>query len=156
MGYTDDRVIEQPGKRHVKMTQEMTVRFEDSQIDRLGQLARRSGRSISETAAMLVEEALRMSEHGSIVFRDSPVGRQAYVLGTRVAVWQVVPIVRSYGGDVQAAARHLEWPTARIQAALTYAAAYPDEIEAAIEDNARYDFGTVSRMLPQARLFAGE
>jgi uncharacterized protein (DUF433 family) len=105
---------------------------------------------------MLVEEALRMSEHGSIIFRDSPVGRQAYVLGTRVAVWQVVAIVRSYGGDVEAAAHHLEWPTARVQAALTYAAAYPDEIEAAIEDNARYDFGTLSRMLPQARLFTGE
>ena len=94
-----------------------------------------------------------MSEFGSIVFHDSPAGRQAYVMGTRVAVWQVVSIVRSYDGDKEAAARHLEWPPARVQAALTYAAAFPDEVEAAIEDNARYDFATVSRMLPQARLF---
>jgi uncharacterized protein (DUF433 family) len=97
-----------------------------------------------------------IAEHGSIIFRDSPVGRQAYVLGRRVAVWQVVSIVRAYGGDVEAAARHLEWPIARVQAALAYAAAYPDEIEAAIEDNARYNLGTVSQMLPQARQFTGE
>lgn len=135
------------------MSRVMSLRFQDSQIDRLGRLARRLGRSNSETAALLVEESLRMSEFGLIVFRDSPVGRQAYILGTRLAVWQVVSIARSYDGDTEATARHLEWPVARVQAALAYAAAYPDEIEAAIEDNARYDFATVSRMLPQARLF---
>ena len=94
-----------------------------------------------------------MAEFGPIVFRDSPAGRQAYVMGSSLAVWEVVFVTRDYGGDPVQTARHLHWPLVRVQAALAYAEAFPDEIEAAIADNDACDFTTLKQMLPQAEMF---
>lgn len=93
-----------------------------------------------------------MAEFAFIQFRDSIVGRQAYVQGTGLAVWEVVFVARAYGMDVARAAEHLEWPENKVQAALNYAAAYPDEIQAALEDNDK-DFDELARMLPGLRRF---
>lgn len=135
------------------MSQVMSIRLQDSQAERLGRLARRLGRSRGETGALLIEEALRMSEFAFVEFRDSIVGRQAYVHGSSLAVWEVIMILRAYGGDVQKAAEHLRWPAYRVHAAVNYAGAFPDEIDAAIADNASYDAETVRRMLPRTRVF---
>lgn len=93
-----------------------------------------------------------MSEYAFIDFRDSIVGRQAYVQGSSLAVWEVVMIARAYNGDVESAARRLHWPVQRIQAAVNYAAAYADEIDTAIADNEAYDAERVARMLPGTRV----
>jgi hypothetical protein len=47
-------------------------------------------------------------------------------------------------------ARHLKWPEAKVQAAINYAKAYPEEIEGALSENAAIDFEALKRMLPQA------
>ena len=94
-----------------------------------------------------------MAEFSHIVFRDSPAGRQAYVQGTSLAVWEVIMVLRAYGDDRALTAEHLAWPLVRVQAAAQYAAAFPDEIEAAIEENDAYDELTLSRMLPQLPVF---
>ena len=135
------------------MSRVLSLRLRDGQVERLGRVARRLGRTPSETGALLLEEALRMAEFGHITFRDSPVGRQAYVQGTSLAVWEVAMVARWHDGDAQQTASYLNWPLVRVQAALQYAAAYPDEIEAAIADNDSYDFETVKQMLPQAELY---
>lgn len=132
------------------MSHVVSIRFQDDQMERLRRLARRLGRTPSETGALLVEESLREAEFGHIDFRDSPVGRQAYVKGSSLAVWEVVKLARSYGMDVTKTARHLEWLPFRVQAALNYAAAFPEEIKEAIADADKSDFTTLSRMLPQA------
>lgn len=136
------------------MSQVLSMRLQEGQMERLRRVARRMGRTLGETGALLVEEALRRAEFGHIEFRDSPVGRQAYVQGSSLAVWEVVRLARDYGMDAARTAEHLEWPEFRVQAALNYAAAYPEEIEAAIEDNAAYDWESVSRMLPGATRLA--
>ena len=118
------------------MSKVISLRLKGDQVERLERAARRLGRSPSEAAALLLEESLRQREFAFVEFRDSPVGRQAYLQGTRLAVWQVVSLARSYGGDVAQTAAHLELPALYIAAALRYAAAYPAEIEAAIADNA--------------------
>src|SRR5204863_1343610 len=120
---------------------------------RLQRKARQLGRSPSETGAILLDESLRRDEFAFIDFRDSPVGRQAYIQGSRLAVWQVVSIVRSYGRDAQKAAQHLKWPLVKVQAALSYAKAFPQEIEHAIQDSQSCDLAKLSRMLPQAQEF---
>jgi uncharacterized protein (DUF433 family) len=135
------------------MSQVVSMRFQENQMERLQRLARRLGRTPSETSALLVEESLRQAEFGHIDFRDSPVGRQAYIQGSTLAVWEVVSVARGYGMDAQETARHLHWPTYRVQAALNYAAAFAEEIEQAIADNAAYDFEAISRLLPQATRF---
>ncbi len=114
----------------------------------LKRLARRLDRSTAETAARLVDEGLRRSEFALIEFRDTPEGRQAYIQGTRLAVWQVVAITRAYEGDSQQTAEHLEWPVFKVTAALNYAEAFAEEIQQAIEDNQSFGFKKLSRVLP--------
>ncbi len=134
------------------MSQVISIRLQNKQAERLGRLARRFGRSRGETGALLIEEALRMSEYAFIDFRNSAVGRQAYIQGSSLAVWEVITLVRAFDGDIERTARHLRWPAYRVQAAVNYAAAFPDEIDAAINDNEAYDAERISRMLPQTRL----
>jgi len=131
----------------------VSLRVSDEQAERLQRKARKLGRSASETGAILLDESLRRDEFAFIDFRDSPVGRQAYIQGSRLAVWQVVSIVRDYDGDVRKAAGHLEWPAVKTQAALNYAKAFPDEIENAIRDNQTQTLDTVSRTLPHVEEF---
>jgi hypothetical protein len=117
---------------------------------RLKRMANRHGWTPSDASARLVEEGLRRSEFAFIDFRDSPVGRQAYIQGSTLAVWEVLLLVRSYKADVSAVAGHLNWPEAKVQAAINYAMAFPQEIEGALSENAATDFEALKRMLPQA------
>lgn len=130
----------------------MSLRFAPQQMERLQRMARRLGRTPSETGALLVEESLRRAEFAHIDFRDSPAGRQAYVQGSGLAVWEVVMVAQGYGMDADKTAEHLLWPQPRVQAALLYAQAFPEEIGAALEDNRSFTFEQLQRMLPQARL----
>jgi hypothetical protein len=117
---------------------------------RLKRMANRHGWTPSDASARLVEEGLRRSEFAFLDFRDSPVGRQAYIQGSTLAVWKVIFLLRSYKGNVGALARHLHWPEAKVRSALSYSEAFPEEINEAIADNDSTDFETLKRMLPQA------
>ncbi|MBN2505802.1 MAG: transcriptional regulator [Verrucomicrobia bacterium] len=131
----------------------VSLRVSDEQAERLQRKARQLGRTPSETGAILLDESLRRDEFAFIDFRDSAVGRQAYIQGSRLAVWQVVSLVRRYAGDVTKACGHLEWPPVKVRAALSYAKAFPEEIENAIRDAQSCSFDRISRMLPQAEEF---
>jgi hypothetical protein len=130
-----------------------SLRLSPNQAKRLRQMARRMGRSASEVGAQLVGETIRRADFAFIEFRDSEVGRQAYIQGTRLAVWQAISVLRSYTGTVSKAAAHLRWPEAKMPGAVAYTKAFPDEIEAAIQDNASFDFQKLSRLLPGIQLF---
>ena len=119
----------------------------------LRRMANRHGWTPSDTSARLVEEGLRRSEFVFIDFRDSAAGRQACIQGSSLAVWEVVLIARSYENDPARAAEHLQWPEVKVQAAMNYTRAFPEEIEQALEENEAADFESLSRMLPQAKEF---
>ena len=121
--------------------------------DRLKRMATRHGWTASDASARLVEEGLRRAEFAFIDFRDSAAGRQAYVQGTTLAVWEVMLLVRSYKENVAAVARYLNWPEAKVQAAINYAKTFPGEIRMALTENASVDFEALKRMLPQAARF---
>jgi hypothetical protein len=120
---------------------------------RLRRMARRHGWTASDASARLVEEGLRRSEFAFIDFRDSAAGRQACIQGSTLAVWEVMLLVRSHAGDAAAAARHLKWPQMKVQAAVHYAEAFPEEIGEAIADNDAMDFAALKRMLPRTTEF---
>jgi hypothetical protein len=120
---------------------------------RLKRLARRHGWTASDLSARLVEEGLRRSEFALIDFRDSRVGRQVYIQGSSLAVWEVMMIVRAYKGDAKAAANHLEWPEFRVKAAMHYAEAFPKEINEALAENDAMDFDALKKILPNLQLF---
>src|SRR5438874_870701 len=117
------------------MSQVVSLRLPDSQAERLKRLARRLKRTPSETGSLLIEEGLRQVEFAYIEFRNSPVGRQAYIKGSTLAVWEVISVAESHELDVKKTARHLNWPEVRVQAALNYAEAFSEEIRLAIEEN---------------------
>ena len=133
----------------------ISLRLKDQQRARLQRLARRFGRKPSEIAAQLLDEGLRMSDYPYIEFRDSMVGRQAYVSGSSLAVWEVALVARSYGTSdrVVETARHLGWPEIRVQAALRYAGDFQEETNVALEDNDAYDYARISRELPGIERF---
>jgi uncharacterized protein (DUF433 family) len=128
----------------------ISMRLPADSGQRLKRLARRHGWTPSDASARLVEEGLRRAEFAFLDFRDSPAGRQACIQGSSLAIWEIVLLARSYKGDAAAVARHLAWPVSKVQAALHYAEAYPEEIEAALADQQALDFDALRRMLPQA------
>jgi len=128
----------------------VSMRLQAQSGGRLKRMAHRHGWTTSDAGARLVEEGLRRSEFAFIDFRDSPAGRQACMQGSTLAVWEVILLVRSYKADVPAVARHLQWPEGKVQAAVNYAQAFPEEIESAVAENAAMDFEAVKRLLPQA------
>jgi predicted transcriptional regulator len=133
------------------MSHVVSMRLRDDQMERLRRLARRLGRTPSETSALLLEESLREAEFAAIEFRDSPAGRQAYVTGSGLAVWEVIMVARGYDGDTERTAALLEWPVVKVKAALNYAEAFPEEIAAALADNDK-GFAELKRLLPDIEL----
>jgi hypothetical protein len=131
----------------------ISMRLPEESGNRLKRMANRHGWTASDASARLVEEGLRRSEFAFVDFRDSAAGRQAYVQGSSLAVWEVVLLVRSYKADVAAVAAHLQWPEAKVQAAVNYAKAFPGEIDGAIAENEAVGFEVLKRMLPQAAEF---
>jgi hypothetical protein len=131
----------------------ISMRLPSESGKRLKRMAIRHGWTPSDASARLVEEGLRRTEFAFLDFRDSPVGRQAYIQGSTLAVWEVMLLVRGYKGDALAAAKHLGWPEMKVQAAVNYAQTYPEEVNEAIAENDATDFGALKRMLPQAAEF---
>jgi hypothetical protein len=132
----------------------ISMRLPAASGKRLKRMAHRHGWTPSDASARLVEEGLRRAEFAFIDFRDSSVGRQAYLQGSSLAVWEVLLLARSYKDDLEAVAKHLRWPRAKVQAAVNYAEEFADEINEALQENAAGDFTTIKRMLPQAIEFA--
>ncbi len=97
---------------------------------------------------MLLEEGLRRNEHTFIDFRNSALGRQAFIEGTRLPVWFVVQTARSHDGSVEETAAQLSLPELKVRAALHYAAAYAGEIDTAIADHEAVTEDSLRGLLP--------
>ena len=132
----------------------ISIRLPSASGNRLKRMANRYGWTPSDASARLVEEGLRRSEFAFIDFRDSAVGRQACIQGSSLAVWEVMLLVHSYKNDLAATAKHLHWPQAKIQTAVNYTQAFPEEIAQALDEYRAADFTTLQRMLPQAVEFS--
>ena len=134
------------------MSNLLSARLSAETEARLEKLARRLGKTASETGALLIEQSLRAAEFAYIEFRNTSVSRIACMKNSNLAVWQVIKIARLYDRDIPATAKHLNKPTEWVKAAFNYAAAYPDEIEMAIENNNASDYTRLKKVLPQTEL----
>ena len=136
------------------MSHVVSMRLQDEQLARLKRYARTLGKTPGETSALLVEEHLREAEYAFIEFRHSSVGRQAYLKGSRLTVWWVIHIAKSYFDmDLQKTADHFHKPVAWVRAAVNYYANFREEIDQAIEDHSASDFETLKRAMPNAQVF---
>ncbi len=134
----------------------LSIRLTEQQLNRLAGFGRRIGKTPSESAAILIEESLRRSEFAFIEFRDSAAGRRACLQGSSLAIWEIIMVAQGYKMNVEKTAEHFEWPIFRVQAAMNYWKAFPEDIEVLIQDNNSYDFEKVQSMLPQAAIYAIE
>jgi len=124
------------------------MRLPEETAEWLKASARRAGRSVSDLGATLVEEARRMSEFAEIEFRTFSGERQACLAGG-LRLWKVIMIAQGYEMDAEKTAAHFGLPVRKIQAALHYYEAFPEEIDAAIEDVRGQSFDKLKRKLPQ-------
>ena len=100
-------------------------------------MAKRNRRGFSEIAQDLLEEALRMRMCPGIYFADEPAGRDAKVAGTGLAVWEVIRDYLAEKRDVKRLRRSLpRLNDAQVAAALRYYAAWPEEIDELVAENA--------------------
>ena len=136
------------------MSQILSLRVPDQMAERLERFARRQGNGMTRTKAgvLLLEEALREAEFAHIEYRDTSVGRQPFLKGTGLAVWEMILIARSYAFDPEQIARKYPYPLAVIQAALNFYGVYREEIDQAIEDN-NIGYEAMKRLMPNVKLF---
>lgn len=116
------------------MSKVISFRLSGERLERLNRVARSMNRTPGEAAAILVEEGLRMREFPAIEFRDTGIGRQAYVRGHRLPIWLLASAAREYEYDIPAIAAHCNIRADIIAVALDYAKTFANEIDAAIRD----------------------
>ena len=89
--------------------------------------ARAARMSKSDLVARHVIEKSLETEFPGISFRDSLSGREAYLTGHRVAVWEVMDVYREEK-TIARTAEYFSWTPALVRCALAYAKAFPAEI----------------------------
>jgi len=114
-------------------TATLGVRLPRGTCEAIRRISASRGRTPSDLLAEYAEEIARKHRFCHIEFRETPLGRLAYVEGTRSAVWLICDLVRQNKGDVRRTAALHAWPETKVRAAVNYARAYPDEIEPLIE-----------------------
>jgi uncharacterized protein (DUF433 family) len=104
-----------------------SCRIEKEAAALLARQARRRHLEVSTLSSLYLKEKALEEEFPGIGFRDSIGGREAYILGHRVAVWEVVDAHRELK-SVSRTAGHFSWPDYLVKCALAYAKSFPDEI----------------------------
>jgi hypothetical protein len=111
------------------------VEIDRELMERVRRQAAEQGRSERGLIEEMLEESIRARRLPGIVFRGGPTGRRAWVLGTPFDVWEMVELYRGKGRkrliDEHGVSEE------RLDLALAYFEAYPDEIDRRIAANAR-------------------
>ena len=130
------------------MSQTVSLRLPDTTAEWLRATARRTGHSLNELGAQLLEESRRTSEFAEIEFRSFNGERHACLKGS-LQVWQLVEVARNYDMDATKTAAHFGWPVWKVQAGFHYYEAFPEEIDRAIEENQAMGYERLKRLFPQ-------
>lgn len=104
-----------------------SCRIEADDAALLSRQAKRRHLEVSTLSSLYLKEKALEEEYPGIGFRDSASGREAYLLGHRVAVWEVLAVYRE-AKTIAKTAAHFRWTPALVRCALAYAKAYPSEI----------------------------
>lgn len=115
----------------------VSIRLAEEQVEYLYRTARRLGRTPSQTAALLIEDAQRRERYPEIEMRDTLAGRIAYIRRTRLPVWMMAD--RMWRGMTPEEVAENLGPEVvnmeQMRSALAYAEEFRDEIEQDIEDD---------------------
>ena len=137
------------------MSQTVSLRLPDELVSRLDRFARLLGNGTTRTRAsvILLDESLREEEFSGIEFRNTFLGRQPFVKGTGLAVWEFIMVAKAFALVAERTAEYLQCPVEHLNAALNYYHAYCEEIDQALADN---DIGEerLKRMFPNLKVFS--
>jgi hypothetical protein len=106
-----------------------SCRLEADHAALLSRQAKRRHLEVSTLSSLYLKEKALEEEFPGIGFRDSDGGREAYVLGHRVAVWEVMDVYKE-AKSIARTADHFGWPDYLVKCALAYAKEFPREIAA--------------------------
>src|SRR5215831_19568237 len=91
-----------------------SCRIEATHAELLSRQAKRRHLEVSTLSSLYLKEKALEEEFPGIGFRDAAGGREAYVLGHRVAVWEVDD-VQHETGRLEKTARHFRWPVSLVR-----------------------------------------
>lgn len=135
------------------MSVNVSVRLDDDLAERLRLRSKVAGESLSDRLRRYAEEGARRDDHPLVTFRDGPSGRRAGIVGGpdiwEISLWleeiasadspdRTDSPDRSHNADELVADGVVT--RAEVDAAIAYAAAFPDEIAARLELH-RYESG---------------
>jgi hypothetical protein len=106
-----------------------SCRLEADHAALLSRQAKRRHLEVSTLSSLYLKEKALEEEFPGIGFRDSDGGREAYVLGHRVAIWEVMDVYKE-AKSIARTADHFGWPDYLVKCALAYAKEFPREIAA--------------------------
>jgi hypothetical protein len=64
----------------------------------------------------------------------------------------VVLVARGLDMEAQRVAQHLEWPVEKVESALAYAAAYPQEVDPIVDDVETMTYERLKQRIPWLKL----
>jgi len=105
-----------------------SCRIEEDHAALLARQAKRRHLEVSTLSSLYLKEKALEEEFPGIGFRDGAGGREAYILGHRVAVWEVVDVLREVK-TITKAAEHFRWPPALVRCVMAFAKAFAADIE---------------------------
>ena len=120
-------IVYDVNNNHSMPTVVQSCRIEADHAALLARQARRRHLEVSTLSSLYLKEKALEEEFPGIGFRDSIGGREAHLLGHRVAVWEVMDAYQE-AKTIAKTADHFRWPPALVRCALAYAKAYPKEI----------------------------
>ena len=111
-----------------RKTVHFNARLPQDVSDELRRFADRRRISTSAAAAQLLDEALRMEKFPGVSFRFTAIGRQPFVTGTGMMVWELYHVWLDHKRDARLVIKnypHLK--TSQVNAAVAYAKEFSRE-----------------------------
>jgi hypothetical protein len=106
-----------------------SCRIEATDAALLARQAKRRHIEVSTLSSLYLKEKALEEEFPGIGFRDAVGGREAYVLGHRVAVWEVVDVYQE-ARSIAKTSDHFGWPDYLVKCAIAFAREFPEDIAA--------------------------
>jgi len=129
----------------------LSIRVSEDMRNWLARFAKARG-SVGGTAARLLEEARRKEDFPGVDFRDTPLGRVAFVQGTRVQVALACQLAHEWGFDPSRLSKHYGWPLWTAESAVGYMREYAEEI--ARDEKDLLDATALRKKLPRLEEFS--
>ena len=138
----------------VTVSKSISIELSDERFARLCKAAQKSDQTPDAAAALILEEGLRQREFPGVHFRDTGIGRQAFVPGLRLPIYFLAQLAREVHDDIDTIAEYYSISAADVRVSLDYVRAHTAEIDRAIADNEAAEDELVASLPPDRVLTA--